>query len=480
MTGDLLQAIPETILVVDDDPGTALFYEKLFRYRGYKVLSAHTGKEALSLASGAAPDLVLLDLVLPDLPGLEVCKRLRRLPQGGLLPIVVVSGRSDREGLLAVLNQGANDFLRKPVDTDELLARVESHLRARHARERYSRVFESLGDALFITDHSGTIRDANRAACELISASPADLAGRPLDRYLRSRAGSVLNDIRRAWETGEPSEPAGCDCPGPQGQSRPCSVFLRCLSGVSTEVLVTVVDRGAQQLVEAELARTRELLESLIRHSVLGVIVADAGGVIRIFNESAERISGYKSSQVIGTLNLSEFYVPGVASDILRKARSGQYGGQGRLEPCVNAVRSSSGEEIPVMLSCSLLLDEQGREVASLALFEDMRERIRIEREMAATRDRAQEQKVREAVLSLAGTASHELSQPLTAILGSTQILLQKHGRDPELSRLLGRIQVASERMGRVIQDMAEVKELRQRNYAGSTTILDLEKSGEK
>ncbi|MGE5244271.1 MAG: HD domain-containing phosphohydrolase [Betaproteobacteria bacterium] len=119
-----------TILVVDDDPSVRAFFHSLLTRAGYSVQAVVDGAAAIASVGETAPDFILLDLKLPEpIGGLEVCRRLRNDARTRLTPIVVVSGFGQRENRLEAIDAGADDFLSKPVDCDELLARVRSLVR---------------------------------------------------------------------------------------------------------------------------------------------------------------------------------------------------------------------------------------------------------------------------------------------------------------------------------------------------------------
>ena len=123
-----------TVLIVEDDPDTANLVQLYLRRDGYKVLSAPDGREGLKLAQDAGPDLVVLDLMLPGMDGLEVCRELRR---DSNVPIIMLTARVEEEDRLEGLNLGADDYVTKPFSPRELAARVRAVLRrtARDAAE---------------------------------------------------------------------------------------------------------------------------------------------------------------------------------------------------------------------------------------------------------------------------------------------------------------------------------------------------------
>jgi two-component system KDP operon response regulator KdpE len=114
------------ILVVDDEPQLLRALTTTLRGAGYIVESASTGEEALALAASARPDAIILDLVLPDLSGVEVCRELRRWSS---VPVLILSVVGDESQKVAALDAGADDYVTKPFGVAELLARLRASLR---------------------------------------------------------------------------------------------------------------------------------------------------------------------------------------------------------------------------------------------------------------------------------------------------------------------------------------------------------------
>jgi adenylate cyclase len=119
---------PAQILVVDDEHGYRAMLERQLRASGYAVLQAGDGIEAIAVAREQRPDLILLDLSMPKLDGLEACRLLRSDDSLPRTPIILITGKTDPEDLIAGLDAGADEYLTKPIDPAALVARVRSAL----------------------------------------------------------------------------------------------------------------------------------------------------------------------------------------------------------------------------------------------------------------------------------------------------------------------------------------------------------------
>jgi two-component system KDP operon response regulator KdpE len=118
--------MPQRILIIDDEPNIVATVSPLLRARGYDVLSAMSGRAGLDAVDRDKPDLVVLDLGLPDLDGIDVCRQMRQVSN---VPIVVLSARGAEGDKVAALDAGADDYVTKPFGPEELLARIRAALR---------------------------------------------------------------------------------------------------------------------------------------------------------------------------------------------------------------------------------------------------------------------------------------------------------------------------------------------------------------
>jgi two-component system KDP operon response regulator KdpE len=188
------------ILVIDDDPGLLSVCRLGLHAFGHTVLAAQTGNEGISQAAVHAPDVIVLDLGLPDLDGLEVCKRVRTWSE---VPIIVLSADGSEDRKVDALEHGADDYMTKPFGMRELHARVQVALRHRRSAD---------GDE----DHPAQL-DVGTLHLDLVHRQ-ATLGGRPLDltpreldflAFLARNAGKVCTRrmiLENVWGPGYASE----------------------------------------------------------------------------------------------------------------------------------------------------------------------------------------------------------------------------------------------------------------------------------
>ncbi len=192
------------VLVVDDEPQIRRALRVGLTGHGYEVDLAASGEEALDLLAVAPPDVVILDLMLPGLSGLEVCRQLREWSQ---VPVIVLSAKGEEHDKVEALDLGADDYLTKPFGMDELLARIRAALR-RAAGEPASPVLESGELKLDQARRLVTSRERE------IHLTPTEYE---MLRYLMANAGKVVTHralLRTVWG------------PGYEGASQTLRVFI--------------------------------------------------------------------------------------------------------------------------------------------------------------------------------------------------------------------------------------------------------------
>lgn len=166
----------DIVLVVDDNPGTLGFLTETLEAAGAMVLVATGGAEALAIARRITPDVVLMDAVMPGMDGFEACRRLKALPATADVPILFMTGLSETEHIVEGLAAGGVDYVTKPIQLEELTARIRVHL-ANARRERSARLaLDTAGRFLLATDRAGTLAWATPQAARLLAEATTDPA----------------------------------------------------------------------------------------------------------------------------------------------------------------------------------------------------------------------------------------------------------------------------------------------------------------
>src|ERR1700678_1416895 len=160
----------ERILILDDEHGARTALSMLLSREGFEVRDVHDGAAALTECASFRPDLILLDIVMPGVDGFEVCRRLKATPETRLTPVVLITGLSETGDRIQGINAGADDFLSKPIDFNELLARTRSLLRLK----QYTDELENAESVLFSLAHSIEARDPyTHGHCERLAEMSA-------------------------------------------------------------------------------------------------------------------------------------------------------------------------------------------------------------------------------------------------------------------------------------------------------------------
>jgi DNA-binding response OmpR family regulator len=120
--------MPHTILLVDDDEGLRALVGIMLKRAGYNVQQAESGDDAVAMLESGLPDLFIVDVMMPGMNGFELCRHLRATPETAQHPILLLSAKTDNDSMMEGLSSGANLYLHKPIESAELIARIEQFL----------------------------------------------------------------------------------------------------------------------------------------------------------------------------------------------------------------------------------------------------------------------------------------------------------------------------------------------------------------
>ena len=355
-------------------------------------------------------------------------------------------------------------------------ARFEAERRLR-SLERYANLFTSAADGLAAVAVDGRMLFANPRAYEIAGVREEDVLDQGLRGLIAPGDHRKLLDIWR--RVGEGDFPRGVDLrmQRPDGELRGVSCAFSALLESEGAVLVSFRDVTDDRLTAAELQTTKEVLESLINASVDAIIAADLTGRILLFNKGAERIYGYLQEDVVGIMRATELYPEGNAHEVMRMLRSDQHGGPGRLESIRFEAIDSQGAIVPIMLSAAMIYDAEGQPSATVGIFTDLRDRLRVEERLEQAQQKLAVSEKQALIAELAGTAAHELNQPLTSVIGYGELLQRKLADGSAEHHAASVIVREAERMADIVRKIGKITRYETKSYVGTQKILDLDKA---
>ena len=408
-------------------------------------------------------------------------------------PLGAIILRKDTAGARHVVGRGAEfvrlissltaAHLRHGAVLESLRDQTHRISRVRYEAERRLRGIESLkehfeaaADGVVIVDDTGAILFVNRAAERVTGFARANLTGRAMAELVAATSTATLAGVVDQVLAGGNVDPFDLELATTASEHLTVSVSTSTVLADTGAVILTFRDVTAQRSLEGELRATKEFLERLIDSTVDAIVAADMRGNVILFNQGAERLYGYRADEVIGKLPVWELYDDGVPRQIMRMLRSTSHGGVGYLEQTRREIRAKGGALVPVNMTASIIY-EAGREVATVGIFSDLRDRIRIEQRLLQAQEKLQLTEKQALVAELAGAAAHELNQPLTSILGYAQLIQRQSPGDAPHLRAVNVIREQAERMADIVKKIGRITKYETMPYVGGAAILDLERS---
>ena len=228
--------------------------------------------------------------------------------------------------------------------------------------------------------------------------------------------------------------------------------------------------------IKDELTNTKNFLESLINTSIDPIIAHNPKGTIILYNSAAERLYGWKTEDVLHKKSVKVLYPDDGARKIGQMLRSEKYGGVGRLGPIRIEADNSKGEVFPISLTAAFIY-EKGVHTATFGIFTDLRETVRVEKQLARMQQQLAVSEKQSLIAELAGATAHELNQPLTGVIGYSEYLLRKLEGDSDAAHAAEVIHREAERMAKIVRQIGKLTKYETRSYVGEQRILDLDRA---
>ena len=301
-----------TVLLVDDNPQNLKVLYETLKDQDYRLLIANEGEKALDLARRHQPEVVLLDIMMPEMDGYEVCQRLKADPETADCAVVFLSALDDLQAKVKGFSLGGADYISKPFQSQEVIARVKTHARVirlerelqarnRELKGDQARILNSISEGIYGLDESGTIEFANPAAAIIMRCPVEDLIGRnffethfstasecpdglPVQATCRQGVTENQRDIRmlRTDETGFPAEYRST----PKHDSDELHGAVVVFRDITTELESEQALEEARELVQEQ----RHQLAHTSRLTTMGEMAA---GVAHEVNQPLTAIANY-------------------------------------------------------------------------------------------------------------------------------------------------------------------------------------------
>ena len=393
-----------------------------------------------------------------------------RAPRGK--PVLLVIDDDGRQGMEKL----ANDIVFRPAQSRELLMRLE-RLRARtpldDLRRQYAKTFASMAPGIVVVGPDLKMVFANPRSYEIVGHRTETIAADDITKIVST---DDLPRVRDALSNKQ--YPRGIDIHllRRDGTEIICSASFAPLIGAENHTVISFEDVTGLRETERELIKTMEFLESLIDASVDAIIATDMEQRVVLFNPSAERISGHHVSDVLGNVKLADLLGRASAELVTQRVLAPEHGGKGRLEPTMLDLIDIHGARIPVQLSASLIY-EQGEPSAIVLIFADLRDRIRVEERLAEAQKKLAFTEKQGVLAELAGTAAHELNQPLTSMMAYAELLLRQSEPDSNGAKAAGVLIREAERMAEIVRKIGKITRYETTSYVGQQKIFDLDRA---
>ncbi|MBB3047682.1 PAS domain S-box-containing protein [Litorivivens lipolytica] len=294
----------EQVLLVDDNPTNLQVLYKTLEHSGYTLLAARDGPQALSIAEKAIPSLILLDIMMPDMDGFEVCRRLKANEQTRGIPIIFLSALTDTDAKVKGFSLGAVDYVSKPFQAEEVRSRVRTQLRIHRLEMQLARrnaeledenfqILRSVSEAIFSLDRQGRISSVNPQAEALVGRTDSQCIGEALFDFFDFQA--MQSHIEEVISEGKLLSLDQVEVRARDGRELTLALYCAALEGdkrvvVLRDITEWLENQKALQSARDELHNQRQHLAHMERLSTGGEMAA---GIAHEVNQPLTAVSNY-------------------------------------------------------------------------------------------------------------------------------------------------------------------------------------------
>jgi two-component system NtrC family sensor kinase len=342
--------------------------------------------------------------------------------------------------LIEIPFENTNGTLSKLSIYRDITERKQREQKLHASQEDFQNLFEHMVTGVFISSKEGKFLNANQSLLDMLGYKskeeflnidlPQDLYVRPQDRdtfkEMMERDGRVIDyevEFKRQDGSTIPILLTGHARYDQQGN-------IIGYEGLN-------VDLTQRKLMEKELKEAYDFMNKIVQSSPDSITATDMKGNILIYNQAAEETLGYRANEVIGKMNISKIYPEGVARKVMQMLRSEEYGGVGRLNSYPMVYVRRDGEVVEGNLSAAIIYDANGKEIASVGSFVDLRDRLKMERALRDTQEQLLQSEKLAAMGRLTSQIAHELNNPLYGIMNTLELLKTEIAPDNKRRKIL-------------------------------------------
>lgn len=314
------------VLIVDDDQKVSALLRELIENEGYEVVSAADGASALEIVNSFDPDVVISDVVMPVVDGIELCRKIKKDPRTTDIPVLLISGlRNALEDSIEGLTAGADDYLNVPFRNEELLVKVARLAERRRVEKHYREIVEDAADIIYTRDMDGYLTSINAAGARFFGKSSEEIIGGHLSKLIGEEAAAGDIDETRKAAIDSPLRSTHClkDAEENGRYLEGVITIERDRQGRPTGIRGVIRDITEQKLAETALRESEERYRRLVELSPEAIVVHSEGKFVYV-NAAAQRLWGASRPEDLIGKPILDVVHPDSRDIVSRRLREGE------------------------------------------------------------------------------------------------------------------------------------------------------------